>query len=59
MVAAQHYQYLRRELDYIQKGTRGNSHPKMLNAIERYSREDMEAVSDYMSRMQDYRLTSR
>lgn len=59
VVAAQHYEYLRRELDYIQKGTRGNSHPKMVKAIERYSREDMEAVSDYMSRMQDYRLTSR
>lgn len=59
VVAAQHYEYLRRELDYIQKGTRGNSHPKMVKAIERYTREDMEAVSDYMSRMPDYRLTSR
>ncbi len=59
VVAAQHYEYLRRELDYIQKGIRGNSHPKMVKAIERYTREDMEAVSDYMSRMPDYRLTSR
>jgi cytochrome c553 len=59
VVAAQHYEYLRRELDHIQKGIRGNSHPKMVKAIERYTREDMEAVSDYMSRMPDYRLTSR
>ncbi len=59
VVAAQHYEYLRRELDFIQKGTRGNSHPKMVKAIERYTPEDMEAVSDYMSRMPDHRLTSR
>ncbi len=59
VVAAQHYEYLRRELDFIQKGTRGNSHPKMVKAIERYTAEDMQAVSDYMSRMPDYRLTSR
>ncbi len=59
VVAAQHYEYLRRELDHIQKGIRGNSHPKMVKAIERYTREDTEAVSDYMSRMPDYRLTSR
>ena len=59
VVAAQHYEYLRRELDYIQKGSRGNAHPKMVKAIGRYTREDMEAVSDYMSRMPDYRLTSR
>lgn len=56
VVAAQHYGYLLRELDYIQKGTRGNSHPKMVKAIEHYSREDLEAVADYMSRMPDYRL---
>lgn len=56
VVAAQHYGYLLRELEYIQKGTRGNSHPKMVKAIEKYSREDLEAVADFMSRMPDYRL---
>jgi cytochrome c553 len=56
VVASQHYGYLVRELEYIQKGTRGNSHPKMVEFIKNYSRQDMEAVADYMSRMPDYRM---
>lgn len=56
VIAAQHYGYLVREMEYIQKGIRGNSHPKMVKAIEKYTREDIEAVSDYISRMPDYRL---
>jgi cytochrome c553 len=55
-IAAQHYGYLVREMEFIQKGIRGNSHPKMVKSIEKYSREDIEAVSDYISRMPDYRL---
>ena len=59
VLAAQHYGYLVREMEYIQRGARGNSHPKMVKAIERYSRDDIEAVSDYISRMPDYRLASQ
>ena len=59
VIAAQHYVYLVREMEYIQKGIRGNSHPKMVKAIEKYTREDIEAVSDYISRMPDYRLAKQ
>ncbi len=58
-VASQHFGYLVREMEYIQKGTRGNSHPKMVKAIEKYSRDDIEAVADYMSRMPDYRRVAQ
>ena len=54
-VASQHFGYLVREMEFIQKGVRGNSHPKMVKAIEKYSRDDIEAVADYMSRMPDHR----
>ena len=59
VVASQHFGYLVRELDFIQKGTRGNSHPDMVKAIADYTREDMEAVADYMSRMPDYRKVAQ
>ena len=55
VVASQHFGYLVRELGLIQKGTRGNSHPDMVKAIAHYTRDDIEAVADYMSRMPDYR----
>ncbi len=54
-VAAQHYGYLLRELEHVKKGTRGNSHPKMVKVLRNYSRTDLEAMADYMSRMPDYR----
>lgn len=59
VVASQHFGYLVRELEFIQKGTRGNSHPKMVKAIADFSRDDIEAVADYMSRMPDYRKAAR
>jgi cytochrome c553 len=55
VIAAQHYGYLVREMEFIQKGLRGNSHPEMVKSIEKYTRDDIEAVSDYISRMPDYR----
>ncbi|MDO8788970.1 MAG: c-type cytochrome [Sulfuritalea sp.] len=54
-IAAQHYGYLKREMDYIQKGVRGNSHPDMVKAIKHYTHRDIEAMADYLSRMSDYR----
>lgn len=54
-VAAQHYGYLVRELGFIQKGTRGNSHPEMVEALRRFSAADLRAVADYLSRLPDHR----
>lgn len=54
-IAAQHYGYLKREMEYIQKGIRGNSHPDMVKAIQGYTHEDIEAMADYLSRLPDYR----
>lgn len=54
-VAAQHYNYLIREMRMIREGVRGNSHPKMVKAIKNFSQSDMEAVASYLSRLPDYR----
>lgn len=55
VIAAQHFGYLKREMEYIQKGVRGNSHPDMVRAIKNYKHEDIEAMADYLSRLPDYR----
>lgn len=57
VIAAQHYGYLKREMEYIQKGIRGNSHPDMVKAIKNYTHEDIEAMADYLSRLPDYRVS--
>jgi cytochrome c553 len=49
MVAAQHYKYLLREVNFIRDGDRRNSNPDMVNAIKPYTSSDLEAVSDYMA----------
>lgn len=56
VVAAQHYGYLLREMEHIQSGTRGNSHPDMVKAIAKFSQADLEAVADYLSRLPDHRV---
>ncbi len=56
VIAAQHYGYLKREMEYIQRGVRGNSHPDMVRAIKNYTHRDIEAMADYLSRLPDYRL---
>jgi cytochrome c553 len=50
-VASQHYPYLYRENIDIRDKTRRNSNPKMVKVLKKYSDEDIEAVSDYMSRL--------
>jgi cytochrome c553 len=57
-VSAQHYAYMVRQMDLIQKGIRGNSHPDMVLAVKNYTAQDTMAVADYMSRMPDYRTVS-
>jgi cytochrome c553 len=50
-VAGQHYQYLRREsLESRDKGRR-NANPEMVKVLKNYVDSDIEAVSDYMSRL--------
>jgi len=49
MVAAQQYNYVLREVNFIRNGYRGNSNPDMLAVIKTYSSSDLEAVSDYIA----------
>ena len=49
MVAAQHYRYLLREVNFIRDGDRRNSNPDMVSVIKLYSSADLDAVADYMS----------
>ena len=50
-VASQHYPYLYRESLDIRDLMRRNANPKMVRVLKGYSDEDIEAVSDYMSRL--------
>lgn len=58
VVAAQHYGYLLREMEHIQEGVRGNSHPDMVKALKGVTHADLESLADFMSRMPDYRNTT-
>lgn len=49
MVAAQHYRYLLREVNFIRDGDRRNAHPEMVEVIKPYKPSEMEAVADYMA----------
>jgi cytochrome c553 len=50
-VAGQHYPYLRREtLESRDKGRR-NANPEMIRVLKHYVESDVDAVSDYMSRL--------
>ncbi|GAB4450173.1 MAG: c-type cytochrome [Rhodocyclaceae bacterium] len=59
VVAAQHYDYLEREMRLIKKRRRGNSHPDMVKVIKPLSDDDLEAVADYLSRLPDWRTASK
>lgn len=50
-VAAQHHDYLVREVIAIRDGTRGNSNPAMAQLVKGYGQADIEAVADHMSRL--------
>jgi cytochrome c553 len=51
LVAGQHFVYLLREARFIRDGERGNANPDMIRVIKPYSDDDLEAVADYMSRL--------
>lgn len=50
-LAGQHYRYLLREGRMIRDGTRRNANPDMVSAIGNYSDEEIDVVSDYVSRL--------
>jgi cytochrome c553 len=50
-VSGQHYRYLLRETRMIRDGERRNGNPEMIEAVRKFSDEDIAAVSDYMSRL--------
>jgi cytochrome c553 len=52
VLAGQHYAYMLRQTREIRDGVRRNANPKMAKLLRDYSEADMEAVTDYMSRLQ-------
>lgn len=52
LVAGQHFVYLLREARFIRDAERGNANPDMMRVIKSYSDADLEAVADYMSRLE-------
>lgn len=50
-LAGQHYLFLVRELHDIRDGKRRNANPKMVKVVKPYTDAEMEAVSDYASRL--------
>lgn len=59
VVAAQHYNYLLREMEHVQAGTRGNSHPEMVKGLRGVSPADLAALASFMSRLPDHRERAR
>jgi cytochrome c553 len=51
LLAGQHYAYLLREGGLIRDEKRGNANPDMVKTIKSYSDGDLDAVSDYISRL--------
>lgn len=47
----QHYRFLLREIHDIRDGKRRNANPEMVKVVKPYTDADMEAVSDYLSRL--------
>jgi cytochrome c553 len=51
MVAAQHYRYLLREMQFIRDGDRLNSNPEMVTVIKPYSTSELETLADYLAQL--------
>jgi cytochrome c553 len=51
MVAAQHYKYLLREMQFIRDGDRRNGNPDMIKVIKGYSTADLEGLAAYMAQL--------
>lgn len=51
VLAGQHYLYMVRQVREIRDAKRRNANPRMVKAVKGYSDADIEAVSDYLSRL--------
>jgi cytochrome c553 len=51
MLTAQHYEYMVRQMEEMQAGKRKNADKDMIKIVNGYSKADIEAVADYMSRL--------
>lgn len=51
-LSGQHFRYLVLESKQIRDGVRRNGNPRMVKAIKKYTDQDIEAVSDYLSRLE-------
>lgn len=51
VLAGQHYAFLLRQVREIKDKQRRNANPKMVKAVQGYTDADLEAVSDYISRL--------
>ncbi|MGH0034151.1 MAG: c-type cytochrome [Myxococcota bacterium] len=52
VLAGQHYEYMLRQITDIRDGRRRNANPDMVKVVKKYSDEDLQAVVDYMSRLE-------
>lgn len=50
-IHGQHYRYLLRQIEWIRDGKRRNANEGMVEKIKGFSQEDLEAVTDYVSRI--------
>ena len=50
-IHGQHYEYLLRQLKWIQSGKRRNANKTMIRKIKRLKTEDLELLADYVSRL--------
>jgi cytochrome c553 len=52
VIAGQHYEYLLRQIRDIAAGQRRNANPEMVEVVKDYDDAELQAVVDYMSRLQ-------
>jgi cytochrome c553 len=52
VLAGQHYKYMLRQALEIRDGKRRNANPEMIEVIKSYTDADIDAIVDYMSRLQ-------
>lgn len=52
VLAGQHYKYMLRQITEIRDGKRRNANPDMVTVVKKYSDADLDAVVDYMSRLE-------
>ncbi len=50
-IQGQHYEYLKRQYEWIKTGKRRNANPDMVKQIQNFTDEDTVAVLDYVSRL--------